>query len=113
MDVLSGRSRHPIAGSTGSAMLDRSFCMRNSFTIPPGCRERFAALAHPAVAGWPRAGVATAGESELVPGYAIANPRPERVMVIVTVAGRGAAVTPAAAHALTAGTLFVGPPGVP
>jgi AraC-like DNA-binding protein len=92
-------------------MVNRSFCLRNSFTIPPACRERFVPLDHPAVAAWRAAGVTLSGVSEIVPGYAIANTRPQDLMLIVTVGGRGWAVNPDAEHDLVPGTLFIGAPG--
>lgn len=94
-------------------MVDPSFCMRKSVIIPPACRERFAPLEHPALAAWRRAEISFAGISHLVPGYRIANPRPERVMAIATVSGAGWAVTPTATQELRPGSLFVGPVGLP
>ncbi len=94
-------------------MVDPSFCMRKSVTVPSTCRERFAPLEHPALAGWRRAEISFAGISDLVPGYRIANPRPERVMLIATVGGAGWAVTPTGQHDLRPGSLFIGVPGTP
>lgn len=94
-------------------MVDPSFLMRKSVSIPPACRERFAPLEHPALAGWRRAGIAFAGISDLAPGYRIANPRPQRVMAIATVGGAGWVVTPTGTRELRPGSLFVGPVGLP
>lgn len=94
-------------------MVDPSFCMRKSVTIPSACRERFAPLEHPALASWRRAGISFAGISDLVPGYRIANPRPQRVMAIATVSGAGWAVTPTGTQELRPGSLFIGPVGLP
>jgi AraC-like DNA-binding protein len=94
-------------------MAETSFCMRRTVSIPQRCRERYVPLEHGALASWRRNGVQFSGLSDLVPGYRIANPRPERIMLIVTISGAGWAVTPQAQHALTPGTLFVGVPGQP
>lgn len=94
-------------------MVDPSFCMRKTVTIPTACRERFVPLQHPALASWRRAEISFAGISDLVPGYRIANSRPERVMLIATAGGAGWAATPTGMHELRPGSLFIGVPGVP
>lgn len=94
-------------------MVDPVFCMRKSVRIPAACRERFAPLARPAFAAWRRAGIVLAGVSDLVPGYAIADPRPPHVMVIATAAGGGWAVTPEGRVDLPPGSLYAHQPGSP
>jgi len=92
-------------------MVNRSFCLRNSFTIPAACRERIVALDDPVAAAWKQAGITHAGVSEIVPGYAIANPKPTEIMLIATVGGHGWLVNPDAEFDLLPGTLYIGPPG--
>ena len=94
-------------------MVDLRFCLRNSVTIPPQCRERYAPLEQPEYAAWVRAGVQFAGISELVPGYRLADPQPHQVMVIATAAGSGWAITPRGEVALGPGSLYVHQPGSP
>ncbi len=92
-------------------MVDPGFLMRNSVTIPAACRERYHPLERPALDAWRRSGVEFSGVSDLVPGYRIANVRPDRIMVIITAAGAGWALSHAGRYDLTPGTIFVSGPG--
>lgn len=94
-------------------MVDLGFLLRKTVSIPNGCRERYAALDAPECAAWAAAGIEFAGISDLVPGYRICNPQPERVMVIATVSGSGWLVTPRGECQLTAGSLSASQPGQP
>ncbi|MBA3845421.1 MAG: hypothetical protein H0X45_02125, partial [Planctomycetes bacterium] len=50
-------------------MVDRINLMRNSVSIPPGCRERYALPDRPGLRHWQRAGLTNCGVSNLVAGY--------------------------------------------
>jgi AraC-like DNA-binding protein len=92
-------------------MVNRSFCLRNSVTIPPACRERMVPLDAPVTTAWRTAGIIYSGVSEIVPGYSISNAKPPDIMLIATVGGHGWLVTPDAEFDLLPGTLYIGPPG--
>jgi AraC-like DNA-binding protein len=94
-------------------MVDHSWYLRKKVSIPAACRERYVPLGHDALAGWRDAGIGFSGVSDLVPGYAISNPRPVQIMVIATIAGRGTLITPGGELRLEPGTLLVAPPGLP
>jgi len=94
-------------------MVDRVNLMRKSVSIPAACRERYVPLDHPSVGAWRRSAVVFSGSSELVPGYRIVSTRPDAIMLIATVGGRGWAATPAGTVVLKPGSLFVGVPGEP
>lgn len=84
--------------------------IRKISNIPAACRERYLDLDLPAARSLRDLGVGFGGVSRLCPGYRIGNPRPDRIMVIATLSGRGTYRLPDRTWELTGGSLLVAPP---